>query len=96
MTWKLQIQGAFMTQIILDTVKSEVVDKLKKLAQKHDRSLEAEITAILENATENIPISTPPNRGWSEGFFEEVIGSWAGEPLVREPQPEYQERDFLF
>jgi Arc-like DNA binding domain len=83
-----------MNQIILEKVKSEVLDKLKQLAQRHDRSLEAEITAILENATENMRISTPPNRGWSEGFFEEVIGGWEGEPLVREPQPEEQERNY--
>jgi hypothetical protein len=83
-----------MTQIILEITKSEVIDKLKHLAQKHDRSLEAEITSILESATATT-VSTPPNRGWSEGFFEEVIGGWEGEPLVREPQPEYQERDFL-
>jgi hypothetical protein len=85
-----------MTQIILDIEKLEVVDKLKELAQKHDRSLEAEITAILENATENIPISTPPNRGWSEGFFEQTCGSWEGEPLVREPQLSLWENEKLF
>jgi hypothetical protein len=84
-----------MTQIILEIAKSEVIDKLKHLAQKHDRSIEAEITEILENATQNIPISTPPNRGWSEGFFEQTCGSWEGEPLTRDPQPEAQEREPL-
>jgi len=30
-----------------------------------------------------------PNRGeeWPPGFFEEVIGGWEGEKLIREPQP---------
>jgi hypothetical protein len=83
-----------MTQIILEISKSEVIDKLKHLAQKHDRSLEAEITSILESATATT-VSTPPNRGWSEGFFEQTCGSWEGEPLTRDPQPEAQEREPL-
>ncbi len=82
-----------MTQIILETIKSELVAKLKSLAHKHDRSLEAEITAILENATENMSNNASPSyRGWSEGFFEKTCGSWEGEQLTKEPQPEYQER----
>lgn len=45
--------------------------------------------------TENTPIVTSENLGWSPGFFEKTSGSWVGEPLVREPQPETQERDPL-
>jgi hypothetical protein len=30
------------------------------------------------------------------GFFEEVIGGWVGESLVREPQGEYETRETLF
>ena len=40
-----------MSQIILETVKPVVVEKLRHLAQRHQRSLEAEIAAILESAT---------------------------------------------
>ncbi|CCH92759.1 Similar to tr/Q8YK90/Q8YK90 (modular protein) [Microcystis aeruginosa PCC 9432] len=29
---------------------------------------------------------------WQEGLFEEVIGGWEGELLVREKQPDYEER----
>jgi len=32
---------------------------------------------------------------WQEGFFEEVIGGWEGELLVREKQPDYEEREQL-
>lgn len=84
-----------MSQIILESVKAVVVEKLRHLAQRHQRSLEAEIAAILERATENEPIVTPKNRGWSADFFEQTCGSWVGEPLVREAQPEYQEREPL-
>jgi plasmid stability protein len=83
-----------MSQIILETVKSVVLDKLKHLAQKHDRTLEAEITAILEDITESMTI--PQNQGWAAGFFEQTCGCWEGEPLVREPQPEAQERESLW
>ncbi len=29
---------------------------------------------------------------WPIGFFEETAGAWAGEPLIREPQGEYEQR----
>jgi len=39
------------------------------------------------------PISQ--KRQWSPDFFEKTCGRWEGEELVREPQPEYQEREPL-
>ena len=84
-----------MTQIILETIKPVIIEKLKNLAQKHQRTLEAEITAILEDVVESMPIVTSENRSWSVGFFERTCGSWSGEPLVREQQPEEQEREPL-
>lgn len=35
-------------------------------------------------------------REWQPGFFEEVIGGWEGEPLVREEQGDYEDREQLF
>jgi len=35
------------------------------------------------------------SRGWPEGFFQEIVGGWAGEPLHRPPQPPIEERDHL-
>lgn len=84
-----------MTQIILDKIKPDVITKLTNLAQQHQRTLEEEITAILEDIADNQPITTPENKGWSPHFFELTCGSWQGEPLVRETQPEYQEREEL-
>ncbi len=83
-----------MTQIILETLKPIVVARLKYLAQSHQRTLEEEITSILEDVTENTPLVTPESLGWSPGFFEKTSGCWVGE-LVREPQPEAQERESL-
>lgn len=84
-----------MTQIVLKEIKPSLLSKLTHLATLHSRTLEDEITAILEDVTENEVITTPENKGWQKGFFEEVIGGWEGEPLVREAQPEYQEREDL-
>jgi uncharacterized protein len=33
--------------------------------------------------------------GWQAGFFEEVIGGWQGESLVRDVQPAYELRQNL-
>ncbi len=85
-----------MTPVILQKLNPIVLEKLKYLAQSHQRTLEEEITSILEDVMENTPIITPENRGWFPGFFEEVIGGWAGEPLVREHQAEAQERIFCY
>ena len=38
---------------------------------------------------------TPEERGWPAGFSEQTAGAWAGEPLVRGDQGEYEERDEL-
>jgi hypothetical protein len=33
--------------------------------------------------------------GWPPGYFENVIGGWKGDPLVRPAQGEYEEREQL-
>ena len=33
--------------------------------------------------------------GWPEGFFEDVVGGWQGEPLERPPQGEFEARETL-
>jgi hypothetical protein len=38
---------------------------------------------------------TLESRGWQPGFFEEVIGSWEGEPLERPEQLPYEVREEL-
>ena len=34
-------------------------------------------------------------QGWPEGYFEEVVGGWHGEPLERPPQGTPESRDLL-
>jgi hypothetical protein len=33
--------------------------------------------------------------GWPEGYFEDVIGGWQGEPLQRPPQLDLEQREEL-
>lgn len=40
-------------------------------------------------------LKTSEHTGWMPGFFEEVIGSWEGEPLVRPDQGTYEIREEL-
>ena len=59
-----------------------------------NRDLEAIL--IVELLAEQELIEPPKFSGWQPGFFTEVIGSWVGEPLVREEQGDYEIREKLF
>ncbi|MEQ8971107.1 MAG: type II toxin-antitoxin system ParD family antitoxin [Coleofasciculus sp. C1-SOL-03] len=88
-------------QVTSEALDPLVIEKLKGLAQKHQRSLPAELTHIIEAAiqsqrlnqtdTKSIP-KTPDELGWSPGFFEKTAGKWQGEPLTRGEQGEYEQR----
>ena len=39
--------------------------------------------------------SMSKKRQWSPDFFAKTSGCWEGDRLMREPQPEYQEREPL-
>jgi len=40
-------------------------------------------------------VSREMSGGWPPGFFEQVAGSWEGEPLERPEQLPFEERDPL-
>ena len=68
----------------------------------HDGILRLQIPSSLQDMDVDVTITlsavTPEskqNSVWSEGFFEEVIGGWQGEPLVRPAQGSYPTRDEL-
>jgi plasmid stability protein len=44
-----------MSQVLVRDVDSDVLDKLKRRAQKHHRSLEAELRVVLERAAAEDP-----------------------------------------
>ncbi|MEQ9550532.1 MAG: type II toxin-antitoxin system ParD family antitoxin [Coleofasciculus sp. G3-WIS-01] len=88
-------------QVTSEDLDPLVIEKLKGLAQKHQRSLQAELTHIIEAAIQSrilnqtnakaIP-KTPEELGWSPSFFERTAGKWQGEPLTRGEQGEYEQR----
>ncbi|MBE9130005.1 MULTISPECIES: hypothetical protein [unclassified Coleofasciculus] len=57
---------------------------------------EFEVMVIYQPIESSRGVKTPLELGWLPGFFEEVIGGWVGEPLVREPQGEYETREQMF
>ena len=83
-----------MAQLILDKIPPHLWARLEKLALQNNRSLEAEAMILLEKSLQEKDVEVQQEE-WVPNFFEEVIGGWEGEPLVREPQPEYQEREPL-
>ncbi|VXD23824.1 Similar to tr/Q8YK90/Q8YK90 [Planktothrix serta PCC 8927] len=63
--------------------------RVKMPAEFKDRDLEAIVIFQAKSETQKA-------RNWQPGFFEEVIGGWVGEPLVRENQGQYEIRENLF
>ena len=55
-----------------------------------------ELVVVFEPVTLTKTVELPTKAtGWPPGFFERTAGAWQGEPLTREPQGEYGERDPL-
>lgn len=56
---------------------------------------EVEVVVVFQLVERVQTPKTPEERGWPAGFFEQTAGGWAGEPLVRGDQGEYEEREEL-
>lgn len=65
-------------------VSDEMAERLKREAKARNQSLSKYLAEIVEREV---------TVGWPEGYFEEVIGGWVGEPLERPEQPPLQERN---
>jgi len=65
-------------------VSDEVAAKLREQASARGMSLSRYLAEIVQRET---------RVGWPEGYFEEVVGSWVGEPLERPEPLELEERD---
>jgi hypothetical protein len=63
-------------------VPEDIANKLREQAKAKNISLSKHIATIVQKET---------RLGWPEGYFEEVIGGWQGEPLVRPEQPKLEE-----
>jgi len=64
-----------MTQIILEIAQPVVIEKLRNLAQRYQRTLEEQIVLILENAVTPLPqeqdITTPEKN--QDGFWDMTL-----------------------
>ncbi len=54
-----------------------------------------EVVIIFQPLDRSSNSATLESRVWQPGFFEEVIGSWEGEPLERPEQLPYEVREEL-
>lgn len=59
------------------------------------KNTDLEITVIYQPINSSELRENKTSKGWGGNFFEEVIGGWEGEPLKREKQPDYEEREEL-
>ena len=68
-------------------VPKDVADEVKRRADAQGVSTSRYLADLVTREVAN---------EWPPGFFEEVIGGWAGKPLERPEQPPFEERDELF
>jgi hypothetical protein len=59
------------------------------------KNTDLEVTLVFQEVSLSNNEEETHQKGWQKGFFEEIIGGWEGENLVREVQPDYEERDEL-
>lgn len=72
----------------MNTVAQELDEKLRTLDPKRAESLES----IVRKAIANIDKQNDSDE-WPKGYFEEVLGSFANEPLERAPQGDLPKHD---
>ncbi|OGG51978.1 MAG: hypothetical protein A3F84_15280 [Candidatus Handelsmanbacteria bacterium RIFCSPLOWO2_12_FULL_64_10] len=56
---------------------------------------DVEVVVVVQPISDGDEQKSSGKSGWPPGFFERTAGAWQGEPLVREPQGEYEDRDKL-
>ncbi|HEX6865405.1 MAG TPA: hypothetical protein VF414_21435, partial [Thermoanaerobaculia bacterium] len=76
-------KGGAMAQILLRDLDPGVIERLKIRARRHDRSLQAEVKAILEAAA---PLSMSAARSLAEEWQKRLAGKISGDSsdLIRE------------
>ena len=67
-------------------VPDNIAEKAHRLAREQGVSVSKFLARLLEREL---------GPGWPDGYFEDVIGSWHGDPLERELQGEIEVRDSL-
>lgn len=58
--------------------------------------VDLEVMVIIQPVGSTPAVNNSKSEGWPPGFFEQTFGCLRDDPLVREPQGEFEERDVLF
>ncbi len=64
-------------------VPEEVAERLRERAHARGETLSGYVATVIRRDLAD---------EWPQGFFDDVVGAWVGEPLSRPPQGEYEER----
>ena len=64
----------------------DVAETAKSRAKAAGKSLSAYLAGLVVNEG---------GGDWPEGFFEDVVGGWKGDPLERQPQGRIEDREPL-
>jgi hypothetical protein len=67
-------------------VNDELAERIRRAADEAELSISRYLAEVVRRAVET---------EWPEGFFEEVVGGWEGEPLARAPQGTMEARERL-
>jgi hypothetical protein len=67
-------------------VPEELADKIRLEAQTANMSISRYIAELIKR-------NIAPE--WPEGYFDEVVGGWCGEPLKRPNQGDFEQRETL-
>lgn len=67
-------------------VNDELAERIRRAADEADLSVSRYLAELVRGAVET---------EWPEGFFEEVVGGWQGEPLERASQGTVEAREQL-
>ncbi|MEA3411420.1 MAG: hypothetical protein U9R74_07760 [Pseudomonadota bacterium] len=67
-------------------VPDEVAKEIRRRAQQSRLTVSRYLAELVKRETLN---------EWPEDYFEHVTGQWKGEPLLREPEGEYEDRPGL-
>jgi hypothetical protein len=65
-------------------VPDEIAKRIKEKAKARNMSVSKFVAETMQRET---------HLGWPEGYFEQVVGKWQGEPLERPEQLPLEERD---
>lgn len=67
-------------------IPDDIAATLKERAKARNISVSKYLAELVERDIDS---------GWPDGYFEDTIGSWKGEPLVRPEQPRHEDPDAL-